>query len=169
MKRFIGFLILIGLLLSLAAPLTAQEATPAAVGLRPDAPTYAQHGPYWVGTREFVIEPDSERPLPTTVWYPALNPQGLPEATTYSYQNFATIAGFMEQAMLSQTLRLISVVVPTRWSLSRMVRSVIAMISPTWPNISHPMALSQWRLIILAIRLPMRPTRSWPARIMMSG
>ena len=100
MKRLLEFLTIAGLLLSLAAPLTAQEATPEptpeAVGLRPDTPTYAQHGPYWVGTREFVIQPDSERPLPTTVWYPALNPQGLPEATTYSYQNFATITGFTE-------------------------------------------------------------------------
>ncbi len=101
MKRWLGLLILIGLLLSLAAPLTAQEAspepTPEAVGLRPDAPTYAQHGPYWVGTREFVIpDPEGKRPLPLTVWYPALNPQGVAETVTYSYQNFATITGFTE-------------------------------------------------------------------------
>ena len=97
MKRFIRLFVMFGLLLLLAAPLTAQDTpTPEPVGLRPDAPTYAQHGPYWVGTREFVIEPDSERPLPATIWYPALNPQGSPETTTYSYQNFATIAGFTE-------------------------------------------------------------------------
>jgi predicted dienelactone hydrolase len=52
-------------------------------GLRPDAPPYAVHGPYAVGTREFVIEPDSERPLALTVWYPALNPDGLEESVTY--------------------------------------------------------------------------------------
>jgi hypothetical protein len=63
----------------------AQEGpTPEAVGLRPDAPPYALHGPYWVGTMEFVVEPDSERPLPVTVWYPALNPEGVPEETTYA-------------------------------------------------------------------------------------
>jgi predicted dienelactone hydrolase len=63
----------------------AQEG-PAAQGLRPDAPTYALHGPYWVGTRDFVIEPDSDRPLPVTVWYPALNPDGLEEAVTYTIE-----------------------------------------------------------------------------------
>ena len=63
----------------------AQEGpTPEAVGLRPDAPPYALHGPYWVGARDFVIDPDSERPLTVTVWYPALNPEGLPEEITYT-------------------------------------------------------------------------------------
>ncbi len=65
-------------------------------GIRPDAPYYALHGPYWVGTREFVIEPDSERPLPLTVWYPALNPDGVAEEVTYAYDNFASIEGFIE-------------------------------------------------------------------------
>ena len=71
MKRYLCFFIMVGLLLVLAAPVEAQEAaTPEPVGLRPDAPTYALHGPYGVGTREFVVEPDSDRPLPLTVWYP---------------------------------------------------------------------------------------------------
>jgi predicted dienelactone hydrolase len=54
--------------------------------LRPDAPTYAKHGPYWVGTREFVIK-DAEggRSLPATFWYPALNPKGVKEANTLTY------------------------------------------------------------------------------------
>jgi predicted dienelactone hydrolase len=62
----------------------AQEGPkPEAVGLRPDAPPYAVHGPYWVGTREFVVEPDSDRPLPLTAWYPALNPEGVAEEIEY--------------------------------------------------------------------------------------
>ena len=87
MKRCLGLLILSGLLLVLIAPVVAQDTpTPEPVGLRPDAPTYAQHGPYWVGTREFVIpDPEGKRPLPLTVWYPALNPQGVAEAVTYTY------------------------------------------------------------------------------------
>ena len=46
-----------------AAPLAivpfagAQEGPPQ-VGLRPDAPPYALHGPYWVGNRELVIRPN---------------------------------------------------------------------------------------------------------------
>ena len=51
-------------------PLVSAQEGPQAVGLRPDAPPYAVHGPYPVGTMEFVIE-DPERPLPVTVWYPA--------------------------------------------------------------------------------------------------
>ncbi len=63
-----------------------QDSKPEPVGLRPDAPTYALHGPFWVGTREFTI-PDKEgkRPLPVTVWYPALNPTGAEESITYTY------------------------------------------------------------------------------------
>lgn len=52
-------------------------------GLRPDAPPYAVHGPYAVGTRQFVVEPDSERPIPLFVWYPALNPDGADDNYTY--------------------------------------------------------------------------------------
>jgi predicted dienelactone hydrolase len=93
------FVLVIVALIIAALPLTvvAQEGgKPDAVGLRPDAPPYALHGPYWVGTREFVIEPDSERPLPLTVWYPALNPDDKPEEITYIYENFATIEGFTQ-------------------------------------------------------------------------
>ena len=75
---------MIGLLLVLIAPVAAQDApTPEPVGLRLDAPTYARHGSYWVGTQDVVIEPDSERPLVATIWYPALNPEGKPEAVAY--------------------------------------------------------------------------------------
>ncbi len=56
---------------------------PEAVGLRPDAPPYALHGPYWVGMKEAVIDPDAERPIPVRVWYPALNPTGIEESIDY--------------------------------------------------------------------------------------
>ncbi|MEO8392858.1 MAG: alpha/beta fold hydrolase [Chloroflexota bacterium] len=86
MKRFLGLLVMICLLLSLVSPLAAQEATPEptpeTVGLRPDAPTYASHGPYWVGTRVFVIE-DPINPIDVRVWYPALNPDNAVEVITY--------------------------------------------------------------------------------------
>ena len=51
-------------------------------GLRPDAPEFAIHGPFAVGTHEFVIE-TAERVTPLTIWYPALNPEGKPEQITY--------------------------------------------------------------------------------------
>lgn len=96
MKRHIGLLMTVLLLLAFALPTAAQEEGPPRVGLRPDAPEYALHGPYWVGTREFVIDPDSERPLPLTVWYPALNPDAVPEEVTYVYDNFVSIEGFSQ-------------------------------------------------------------------------
>ncbi len=48
---------------------------------RPDAPTYAQRGPYDVGTQELEIE-DETRPLQITVWYPTA---GQEVAHTYRY------------------------------------------------------------------------------------
>ena len=80
----------------LPAAQAQEEPKPEAVGLRPDAPPYALHGPYWVGTREFVIDPDGERPLPLTVWYPALNPDGVAEEINYIYDNFVSIEGFTQ-------------------------------------------------------------------------
>lgn len=55
-------------------------------GLRPDAPVYAVHGPYWVGTRQFVINPEAEKPLLVLAWYPALNPDGVEESVVYPIQ-----------------------------------------------------------------------------------
>jgi predicted dienelactone hydrolase len=61
----------------------AQEGPkPEAVGLRPDAPPYAVHGPYWVGVMEFKAE-TGFHPTTVAVWYPALNPDGHPEKETY--------------------------------------------------------------------------------------
>ena len=91
MKRYVGLLIMIGLLLSLVAPLTAQQATPEptpeAVGLRPDAPTYALRGPYWVGTMGFEAVTPSH-PTKVTLWYPALNFSGEPENVSYAWDYF---------------------------------------------------------------------------------
>ncbi len=62
-----------------------------AYAARPDAPQYAKHGPFAVGTREVTIA-DPKRPLNVTIWYPALNPQNAPEQTNYTYLGF-TLAG----------------------------------------------------------------------------
>ncbi len=81
-RTWAHFALIIVILLSLSV-VFAQDTKPTAVGLRPDAPTYAVHGPYWVGARDFTINPDSKRPLDITVWYPALNPKGLAEKVSY--------------------------------------------------------------------------------------
>jgi Platelet-activating factor acetylhydrolase, isoform II len=85
MKQFRLRTILMIVLLWLAAGLVLaqDEGGPEQVGLRPDAPTYAVHGPYWVGTQTFTIE-DGLDPVAIRVWYPALNPSGALEATTYT-------------------------------------------------------------------------------------
>ncbi len=87
MNRFLRLMLMIAVLfvcLSLAVPLAAQESTPEPVGLRPDAPTYAVHGPYWVGVRDFIIEDkEGKRPLPVAVWYPALNDSGAENYAVY--------------------------------------------------------------------------------------
>ena len=41
------------------------------------------HGPYWVGTQTLEMETTDGEPIRYTVWYPALNPDGLPEAVEY--------------------------------------------------------------------------------------
>ncbi len=85
--------------LALLPILTVQSQTaPEPVGLRPDAPPYALHGPYWVGTRQQTIEDGSDRALTIRLWYPALNAGGQAESISYTIDhgpNFppATIAG----------------------------------------------------------------------------
>ena len=83
-NRLFTTLLLVALLLSACRPITRPPATepPPMQGIRPDAPTYAVHGPYAVGTRDFVVK-IGERTTPITVWYPALNPQGKVEAIVY--------------------------------------------------------------------------------------
>lgn len=90
MGKRVFFSVVIAALIVMTLPIgvSAQESEgPAQVGLRPDAPLYALHGPYWAGTMELVIE-DEERPLQVTIWYPALNPDSLEEHYTYE-MNYA--------------------------------------------------------------------------------
>lgn len=77
-------LCLLALVIGVVPTIAQDTPLPTAVGARPDAPSYALHGPYWVGTQEFVVEPDSDRPLDITVWYPALNPESLEESVVYN-------------------------------------------------------------------------------------
>lgn len=63
---------------------TAPAEPEAPHGLRPDAPEYAKRGPFPVGYKSVVIGEGTERPLKASLWYPALNPTGLPEEVTYS-------------------------------------------------------------------------------------
>ena len=91
MKRSFTFVLLLVVCLLCIGPLAAQDApTPEPVGLRPDAPQYALHGPYWVGTKEFEAETDSHA---TTVqlWYPALNSDG--EDEDFRYSDAVTVQG----------------------------------------------------------------------------
>ncbi len=87
MKTRLGSIVvatIVILLASLPAPLQAQDpGTPAPIGLRPDAPPYALHGPYWVGTQTIEMDAGTENALRFTVWYPALNPDGLEESVVY--------------------------------------------------------------------------------------
>ncbi|NDJ86999.1 MAG: alpha/beta fold hydrolase, partial [Chloroflexi bacterium] len=50
---------------------------------RPDAPTYAERGPFTVGTQEVRIDDDT-RPLDVTIWYPA-DADSDAQAATYTY------------------------------------------------------------------------------------
>jgi hypothetical protein len=77
-SKLLSSVVLIVMLTLAVTPFAgAQEGPkPEAVGLRPDAPPYAVHGPYWVGTRDFVISEGRENPLTVHAWYPALSPTG---------------------------------------------------------------------------------------------
>jgi hypothetical protein len=56
MNRLFTVLGLVALLLSACQPIAAPERplSPAQEGLRPDAPEYAKHGPFWVGYQPLV-------------------------------------------------------------------------------------------------------------------
>lgn len=85
-------LVLLALVFLVASPIQtlAQAKGPDPVGLRPDAPDYAKHGPFWVGMREFVLE-DKDHPLTVNVWYPALNPTNAKESATYTVLDYVAI------------------------------------------------------------------------------
>lgn len=73
--------LLLALLLSACQPVMPIPPQPPA-GLRPDAPTYAVHGPFAVGARDFVIGEGADA-IQMTVWYPALNPKNAKEKIIY--------------------------------------------------------------------------------------
>ena len=75
MKRYILFLLVVMLALVIV-PAAAQDETPRQ-GIRPDAPPYAIRGSHAAGTMDYVVEPDSERPIITTIWYPAVMPEDM--------------------------------------------------------------------------------------------
>ena len=63
-KSIVSVLVIVLFTLALVPFAGAQEGPkPEAVGLRPDAPPYALHGPYWVGTRQMIMGQDTDRPL----------------------------------------------------------------------------------------------------------
>lgn len=64
-------------------PTLAPGPQPPHDGLRPDAPEFAKHGPFWVGYKSLVIGEGSDHPLEAGLWYPALNPGGAKEEITY--------------------------------------------------------------------------------------
>lgn len=81
--RTVGLWLLLALLLSACQPVRPVPAQPPA-GLRPDAPTYAVHGPFAVGYKAVVIGAGTAHPLEGSLWYPALNPTGRQEEITYA-------------------------------------------------------------------------------------
>jgi hypothetical protein len=58
-RLFLSVVLVVVVALGLLPAAQAQEGPkPEAVGLCPDAPPYALHGPYWVGVREFDAKTD---------------------------------------------------------------------------------------------------------------
>lgn len=82
-KRYVLIFVLVLLMASFTLTLSAQEGEGIQrSGFRPDAPTYGVRGPHPVGTMEMTLN-NEERPLSMTIWYPALNPEGLEEVHVY--------------------------------------------------------------------------------------
>lgn len=90
-RVFSVILFVLGLVLTVAATaaLIALLSYSPAQAARPDAPPFAKRGPYVVGTRELKIE-DPKRALDVAVWYPATNPDGKKEETTYRFLVLST-------------------------------------------------------------------------------
>jgi predicted dienelactone hydrolase len=82
-KRFIPLLTMIVLLI-LTFPALAQ---------RPDAPPYAQPGPYAVGVMDTILEDNPNRKLPVSVWYPAQPAETVAEPPVYRTGLFSFAAG----------------------------------------------------------------------------
>ena len=95
MSRSFTFVLLLIVCLLCIGPLAAQDApTPEPVGLRPDAPQYALHGPYWVGTQHLNW---LNSPVGVDIWYPAVKPDGQAAITEYEvvpdYPSTPTVQG----------------------------------------------------------------------------
>ena len=83
-RIFLVFVLAALMIAALPANVVAQEGEePVRTGLRPDAPPYALHGPYWVGTMGLSHTLPSNRRAPVQLWYPALNPTGVEEVISY--------------------------------------------------------------------------------------
>ncbi len=74
--------LMIVLLMSLTLVAAQDAAAPEPVGLRPDAPPYALHGPYWVGYQTLMTR-YADYALQVAAWYPATNPEAFEESVTY--------------------------------------------------------------------------------------
>jgi predicted dienelactone hydrolase len=86
LKQFLTVLVFAVLLVSGCEPIqppAPEQTLNEPAGLRPDAPAYAVHGPFWVGFRQLVSGEGSARPLGVNMWYPALNAAGDKEAIVY--------------------------------------------------------------------------------------
>lgn len=83
--RLIPSILILTLMLSalVMVPVANAQEGPPQVGQRPDAPPYALHGSYWVGTQTMEMDAGTTDALRFTVWYPALNPERAEEAVTY--------------------------------------------------------------------------------------
>lgn len=100
MRKGLFVFTLVGVLLLLAVPLTAQDEGPPRTGLFYISPNYAVRGPYWVGTTEVMVarpnpdcwaleglavttSEDEQNQMLLSIWYPALNPEGLTPDARY--------------------------------------------------------------------------------------
>ena len=95
LARVITLVLLAALFLSGCQPVQPAERplSPEPQGLRPDAPEYARHGPYWVGYKPFVIGEETDHPIQASLWYPALNPAGAEERVTYTINTKVPMEG----------------------------------------------------------------------------
>ncbi len=75
----------------------AQDATPEPVGIRPDAPTYALHGPYWVGTIQLAAKTVLHTTV-VTIWYPASNASGAEESMSYNWRGIRILGHAIQDA-----------------------------------------------------------------------
>lgn len=93
-KQAVIFTLLVVFAFLLVSPPIIAQADDPPTGFRFDAPPYAVHGKYAIGVMTFDTA-DTTRPLVGHIWYPAINPEGLPESVVYD----AGIGDLMPAAM----------------------------------------------------------------------